>query len=418
MKDRLPERQERSLDSRVSVFNEMDPLQDLVIWGEPGCETILGQLLPENISLFWKEFKVPEARKEFRFMQSVFEAKGINVIRMKDVIAENPEDTTNMPESIEELSRLIKMRGHEFYEFYSNHPDYVKGGRFGEYQGKLSILDQVDGVLEEDAEKYGEQKAIALNWTLCISNDLPLANIMYARDQSNALGDKIVLSRMKREIRQPEVELFKRGYELLGYGDKLVSVEDGNFEGGDAYIFGSNCLIGADVRTNKEGIADIYKKIRPGLEERGIKLFAVKYDGEPRKPGQEMEAMHLDTFMMPLNENGVLACPERVDLRRVELVHYVDGKIEFTDMGTLKDFLKFNNEDEIKDISEEEQINYATNFLHLGHNVVVVPLEDKDHARVNNLMRGEGLEVIPAGIKELVGGYGAVHCMTAAIRRG
>ena len=420
MKDRIKENQERlteNPDGRVCVFNETDPLKDLVIWGEPGCETILGQLLPEDESLFCKKFDVLEGRSEFKNMQKLLENSGINVIRMKDVIAENPIIDPNMPNTISELSELIKRRGRDFYEFYKDHPDYGVNKEKGEYKGDLRILDYVDQILAEDVLKYhGEEKAIALNWTLCISEDRPMANIMYARDQSNALGDKIIMSRMKREIRQPEVKLFRRGYQLLGYEDKLVDVDGGNFEGGDAFMFGNNCLVGCDVRTNQEGIKRIYKGIKSLLESRGMKLYSVAYDGEERKPGEEMDAMHLDTYMMPLNEDKVLACGEEVDKRRVELVSFNKGDISFKNIGSLRDFLKLI-EVEVIDISKEEQMGYSTNFLHLGNNTVVVPLDDEEHRNVNTIMRKLGLDVKVANIKELVGGYGAVHCMTAALLR-
>lgn len=406
MKDRIEETREKQIenqDGQVCVFNELSPLKDLVIWGEPGCETILGQLLPDEISLFFESFDVLEGRSEFRNMQRLFEENGINVIRMKDVIAENPDQSLNPPKTIHELSEIIKRRGKDFFEYYKN--------------GDLKKLDCVDAILKEDVLKYGEEKAIALNWTLCISNDLPMANIMYARDQSNALADKIFMSRMKRDIRQPEVELFRKGYQLLGYEDKLVDVDDGNFEGGDAFVFGNNCLIGCDVRSNQDGIARIYEGIKSSLESKGMKLFSIRYDGAERKPGEEMDAMHLDTYMMPLNEDKVLACGEEVDKRKVEMASINNGEVKFTDIGSLRDFLNLI-EVEVVNISKEEQINYSTNFLHLGNNTVVVPLEDEEHKNVNTIMRGLGLKVIVANIKELTGGYGAVHCMTAAIKRG
>jgi arginine deiminase len=46
----------------------------------------------------------------------------------------------------------------------------------------------------------------------------------------------------------------------------------------------------------------------------------------------------------------------------------------------------------------------------------MVPLEK--NTRVIDMLRGAGFEVLTPDIKELVGGYGAVHCMTASIVRG
>lgn len=71
---------------------------------------------------------------------------------------------------------------------------------------------------------------------------------------------------------------------------------------------------------------------------------------------------------------------------------------------------------EIAPISPAEQENYATNFLHLGNGFVVVPVENKEAiAHLEKYIPKE--KIIKANIYALIGGYGAVHCMTAALRR-
>lgn len=419
MKDGYLQERIGSPDSRVAVFNEMDSLRDLVIWGEPGCETVLGQLLPENVSLFWKKFDVIKARNEFTHMQSMFEGHGIRVIRMKDVIADNPEKIVGMPTTIAELSWVINKRGQEFYNYYKNHPEYKDN-----YKGNLSVLRWVDRILAEDQALYGTEKAIALNWTLCFpqeSQGLPMADIMYARDQSNALGDKIVMSRMRWDIRQPEVSLFRKAYQILGFGNHFLELSKGYVEGGDAYIIGDSCLIGAGVRTSREAIKEIYEGIKGSLDARGIEMFAVVnqelIDKNPQTPGEEMDAMHLDTFMMPIDTKTVLACGDEIDKRHVEKVDIKGGAVVFTKVCSLREFLGFKGI-RIVNITPKEQKLYSTNFLHLGAKKVIVPLEDYRHKHVNQELRTNGLNVQAANIKELVGGYGAVHCMTAAIRRG
>ena len=55
------------------IFNETDPLKEVMVWGEPGCEALLAQLLPKSKSLFFSYYEVPEARAEFNRMQSLIE---------------------------------------------------------------------------------------------------------------------------------------------------------------------------------------------------------------------------------------------------------------------------------------------------------------------------------------------------------
>lgn len=391
----------------VMVYEEMRPLKHLFIWGEPGCEAVLGQLLPEEESLFWKSFDVVIARDEYRNMEKMFTDEGVDVTRIKDVVGANPAEfsLTDLPKSINELKqRLFDKADSIFNKYHLNDLDKAKK--------------DIETILKEDMAYFeDEQRVIVLNTLLSLSNDLPMANIFYARDQSNALGNKIVMSNMRREIRQPEVKVFKKTYDILGYSNQLVNLNTGYFEGGDGYIFGNMCLIGSGYRTDDNGIRQIYNGIGKDLESNGISLYNVANTRKLTK-GEEMDAMHLDTFMMPLNKSTVLACGEEVESRKVQLVTNEHGQLKFLDQGSLKDFL-LKKEIKVINITKDEQKGYSTNFLHLGNKKVIVPLDDEDHKNVNNLIQVEGgLEIKVAGVKELVGGFGAVHCMTGAIKRG
>ena len=48
------------------ILDEVAPLQEALVWGEPGCEALLGQLLPKSKSLFFSYYEVTEARQEIR----------------------------------------------------------------------------------------------------------------------------------------------------------------------------------------------------------------------------------------------------------------------------------------------------------------------------------------------------------------
>lgn len=415
----------------VMIYEEMSPLKDLVIWGAPGCEAVLAQLLPEDVSLFWQSFDVVKARKEYSGMEGMFRAEGVNAIRMRDVVVNNPSQfqlRVDMPKSVEELRQRLFDKATLFYEKYRDQKGYT-----------VADLDlakaQISTVLDEEKkeEHLSDEQIIFINTLLSLSEDLPLANIFYARDQSNALGNRIILSNMRREIRQPEVAVFKRAYDILGYSTKLVDLPQGYFEGGDGYILGNKCLIGSGYRTSDEGIKGIFRGVGQHLNAQGIEVYNVANTREFTVPGQEMQAMHLDTFMMPLSESAVLAQDStyeeedhgkmvtkqsEVDSRVVQRATIKDGDVVFSDPVPLRRFLDENGI-RIVGITRSEQLLYSTNFLHLGHKKIIVPLEDADHARVNGVMANEeGLDVKVAGIKELVGGYGAVHCMTAAIKRG
>jgi arginine deiminase len=67
------------------------------------------------------------------------------------------------------------------------------------------------------------------------------------------------------------------------------------------------------------------------------------------------------------------------------------------------------------DIPKEEQLRYATNFLNLDPETVVVPFSDNRMTAAH--FKEQEITVLPVEISELSGGYGAIHCMTSALRR-
>src|SRR5215213_10848979 len=97
------------------VFNETDLLEEVLVWGEPGCEALLGQLLPRTKSLFFSYYEVPQARAEFRRMQALIEGEGVTVTRAKDAVARmlKNQDANHAPSSIRELKTQLLSKANE-----------------------------------------------------------------------------------------------------------------------------------------------------------------------------------------------------------------------------------------------------------------------------------------------------------------
>lgn len=403
--------------SEVGVFSEIAPLKKLVIWGKPGCETALGQLLPVKRSLFYESFDVMTGRSEYSRMSEMLTRRGVELIPIKDVFAETlarNELSDGLPDSLGELTKIMLQRANELHS------------RFG--VGDLAkVKNWIPTLLREDLDQYqDEPKVIRLNYLLSLSpkDNIPMANLFYARDQSNVLGSKIVLSRMRYPIRRPEVDVYRMAYSHLGLGSLLVDSPQGTIEGGDTMILGDTCYIGVAVRTSKDAVAGIYHAIKDELKSNGIKNIVIVINDQLveenerliDEPGDtDMNSMHLDTFWAPLSENLVLACGDEVKDRRVELVTETDGKVDFKNLGSFASFMASKGI-RVLDVTRQEQHDYATNLLHLGGKTLMVPLEK--NTNVISLLRREGFEVLTPDIKELVGGFGAVHCMTASIKRG
>ncbi|MEJ5222937.1 MAG: hypothetical protein WHV44_00670, partial [Anaerolineales bacterium] len=103
-----------------SILDETQPLRQVLVWGEPGIETLLGQLLPKTRSLFHSYYDVLEARREFRHMQDMITAQGAEVLRAKDALltATAGRVYPSMPGSVHALRRALDERAALFHRYF------------------------------------------------------------------------------------------------------------------------------------------------------------------------------------------------------------------------------------------------------------------------------------------------------------
>lgn len=411
---------------RVHLLDEVAPLKEVLVWGEPGVEALLGQLLPKARSLFVSYYEVTEARAEFRNMQAMIEREGIKVIRARDAAAKylNGAHADDFPQSARELEQLLLLRADEYYETYkqAKSKDLANEGiQQTVDEIYLKVKQDIRKLLAEDVEVYGEDAAIRLNHRLSLSQPLPLSNIFYGRDQSQALGNKIMMTKLKWGIRQPEVAIFKETLAALGYTD-LADVEKGTLEGGDVCILDDTCYIGVGARTTMAAVKDVVRKVGPLLEKNGIQIVAVvnkRHVEEAAVYGaptdEHMHIMHLDMFWIPLRNDLVMGYGAELDQREVIRVTSNSGQIVTEELGTFRQFI-INKGIEILEVSEEEQQNFATNLLNLGNNSLIVALSKNE--RILKELEQRGFRVMSAELNKLVSGAGAIHCLTAPVNRG
>lgn len=402
------ERLEQLRKPTLGVFEETATLREVLMWGPPGTEAVLGQLLPARISCFQTQFDVPAARREFEKARATLEREGVKVILVKDLCAQMIDGKKLAPEgSLVELKQKMTARALRYYKKYR-----VEGISCPD-----EVLPWLDAALTADVEKYGEGTAILMNEILSLKNDLPLANILYARDQSNLLGTTFIWSSMRHRIRQPEVHLYKTILNHSGVirSNRLEQVQikgKGKFEGGDGIASNGVFYIGVGGRSNLDGIMQAAPSI---LRKHGRIL--IPYD-QDRDQGliPEMDAMHLDTIWMPCGPKTVVACTDEVARRKLlEVTVGLSGKPKITDIGWFADHLEQKGV-ELVPLTKDEQAKYAPNFLNLGHGKIVLSLADGNNLTTELTRRGK--TVFNADLKNITKGYGGLHCMTASIKRG
>lgn len=393
---------EKPSSQEIGIYNETDRLRAAVLWGPVGAEAVLAQLYPETESLFHEEMNVPLAREEAQTLAVELEGLGVEIVLARDRLADILPDSSY---TAEEMESALLTKARETFSIY--------------HLGDLSNLEaQVVELLQADIDRYGEQGAVNLNDALCLEPEIPMGNTIYARDQMNVLLGRRICSRMKKDIRIPEVRHYNSVYAEILQGDNPITIpERETFEGGDAYIHDNIVYVGVGTRTSFGAAEHIYEQLREEIEAHGMGFAIVKdVHLDQRNFRQQQDSMHLDTFSNPIGEKQIAICKEETDSRRVIFLETnSDGETVPIDTGqTFTEHLEARG-NELAIIPQEEQKGFGCNFLTLDEKTIVFPREDNTITRTVLESFGKTVEYIP--LDENTKGTGAAHCMTGQLRR-
>ncbi len=423
------------------MLGEWDPLKEVLVH-RPGIEAQFGLLEPRTF-LFERHFNYRKARSEHDRLAQTLKDEGIQVHKLKDVVlgAAHRDPST--------LDRLLQtVRSHLRYEGTPNR----RQAAWDEFEEAVST-----GLI--DAEQLFNM--VLLNPTVPLDEEpprvvceQPLANIMYVRDQQ-ALGDRgFIVGRPEKQLRRRETQLTEIALEALG-GTIVQRVSGrGTFEGGDFLPMGEFALIGLKPRTNQAAIDQILDPVVLGFDE----VATVLGPAHPLlKAPDDMVCMHLDTYFNVISPGLAVASKRLVDDAMVTVyLRTREGYEKVPNSSrTLQEYISEKGIDLIQ-VSDLEQMCYASNFLCIKENRIIAvdvrknapwvrsrlikdyesnpgkyqPLYyqfEEDYGRLTRSgdffpnkreVKERGVEIIEAAVPNLTGGYGGVHCMTCAIRRG
>lgn len=389
------------------IYDESHLLKSAVIWGPVGVEAALAQLYPPEISLFFNSFDVLAARREGLEYARTLENFGVKVAFARDFLVDLLPANPDLKK--EEVTSQLRSKSKGIQETYRSN--------------SIPVEDNIMELLEDDIARYGQERALTLNQALCLDTNLPLGNLIYARDQMNVLLGQRVVSAMAKEIRKPEVALYEEVYKSCLSEHSPIRIPSGEtFEGGDAYIHQGYVWVGVGVRTTLGAALKIYDGLKPELDKHELK-FAVVQDEDPfnRPFSEQQDFMHLDTFSNPTGRRDIAVCIEEAARRKVTLISTHKGSRVIKETGlSFIDYLEHAVKDEVLRISEEEQRQFGCNFLLLGEDddgtaTIFVPLNS--NSDINNQLRRRGKKVVPADLYQSTRGYGAAHCMTGQLLR-
>jgi arginine deiminase len=431
----------------TKVKAEWDKLRRLAIH-RPGIEMFFGLLAPDA-SLYERVFNRYNARREHERLEYTLRHEfGIEVFRIKERLLE-------LADRKPEIRAKLVQAGLGDLHFVGNEKVVTEARKQVEEGSKVYDSGHFFNLLllhpTIDLEKAGKT---ARSIHLGVTENDPLANLYFMRDQQVVTDKGIYLSRMSKPQRIGEPALTKFVWEALG--EKIIheTGPPGTFEGGDFIPMKDFALVGTGDRTNRCGVEQI---LEFGLD--FDEVAVVHQPSHPLIPGDEVDPMvdmHVDTYFNIASSGLAVGCELLLKRARVE-VYLRQGQREYRKSEvetTLHDYIRKKGFD-IINLTTLEQLCYASNFLCIKDGQILaieVEREIQDvleelstKAQENPHRYGKLLEQAKKEYQELrdfggffphkkemyqhnidayamvmtslTGGYGGAHCMTAVLER-
>jgi arginine deiminase len=405
-------------------------------------------LLEPFVSLYERAFSQSGAIREHEQLEHILRDEfHVNVYRMRDTIVEAAEQNHELHDRLVRAAYStlgvtgetddIKLASNEL----EKNKDILDSGHFFDI---LLLNPQIE--LERD----NGTKVIHLN----ITEHQPLSNIFYMRDQQAVTDKGIFLSRMSKPTRKREPNVTRILWDILGGNVVHEVTEPGTFEGGDFIPLKDFALVGVGDRTNPSGIQQLLKH-GIGFDEVGV----VHQPNHPLIPIDESDPMidmHLDTYFNIASRSVAVGSKELLKAAKVDIYNRM-GPGEYEKDKESTDLLSYINGwgFDVVGITTLEQLSYASNFLTIRDGTILAVEVERDVKDVlfnlqkkakaeperygdlfNQAMKDydflkneseffphkreiyqHGIDAYPLVLRNLTGGYGAAHCMTAALER-
>jgi len=423
---------------------EWHPLQEVVVH-RPGIEMFFGLLEPFSF-LYERSFSMDEAVYEHMTLEHTLETEGIRVHRFKrlatDLIREKPE-----------LAEKVRSHALHVVKFRGPHMEVRKAER--EFAASLNELDPetlFNIMILRPSINLTQGKGERTIYPRPVL-DVPLANLVFMRDQQAVTDKGIVIGRMSKPQRRMEPLITGMVLEAAGKAVAWRVETPGVFEGGDFIPADRFAMLGIGDRTNRSGVNQI---LRSGI---GFHEVAIVHQPfHPLIPEDEpdpMVNMHLDTYLNLAGPDIAVGC--KVLLRRAKVEVYrrsADGVYTKDAITSLYDYLRVQGFT-IVPITTLEQMCYASNFLCLRDRRILAVEAEKVAPKVMNKLQQKatenphrysalfeqvkkeyaslrhsgtlfprkkefdelGVETVTVQLQEITGGYGGAHCMTCVLQR-
>jgi arginine deiminase len=431
---------------KAKINAEWDTLRRVTVHS-PGIEMYFG-LLDPFASLYERSFSMEKAIKEHEILRYILKHEfKIKIITLKEKLLNLADESPMIRE------KLIGMANEKIS--YTGDIYEVKYAKY-ESEKNRDILDSnyyFNSLLLNPTVKF-ESGVGTRMIQLHVTENEPLSNLYFMRDQQAVTDRGMILSRMSKPQRMREPEITKFLWDCLKIPVTCEVKNPGTFEGGDFIPMDEFALIGIGDRTNMAGVEQILKN--------GVGYSEVAIVHQPTHPllpsgkTDYMMNMHLDTYFNVASDGVVVGCDILLKNAEVE-IYQKEGLGEYSKINkhtNLHDYI-VSKGFEIIDITTLEFLAYASNFLCVKNGTIIsVEVDRLVKGVINNLIKkasvdpetygellkqvkkdyaflhGEGqffphkkeiyqhdIDAYPLNLINLTGGYGGAHCMTCALKR-
>lgn len=210
-------------------------------------------------------------------------------------------------------------------------------------------------------------------------------NAMFMRDLVLMTPEGAIVCRPAIPARRGEEKAVAETLASLGVPIIKTINGDGYFEGACAmWIDRETVIIGTGSRSNERGVQQVEGELR-NIGVTNIIRTQIPYG-----------SIHLDGYMNMVDKKKLVIFPWHVTY---------DCAKQLLDLGI--ELIEMTNIEELKN-------GMAMNFVALEPGKVVMP---SGNPETKALLENEGVHVIEVEMDEIVSGWGAIHCMTAFLRR-
>lgn len=373
-----------------------------ILMHQPGLELFNGVIHP-TAGLFEDYFDVDKAAEEHVGYIRMLEANGIQVHTVTEILNEVGIDT------------LRTLAGNVLVYDVSNIPDESQQATEEYRQDVLSKMSRQDlyrCIILQPTVKLSRTDNNTGYEAQYIQN--PLMNLYFTRDQSITTPRGHVICNMNSSQRAPETDIIEICYEHLGLKPILRISGDGRLEGGDYIPAGTVSLIGCGMRTNDVAIQQMME-----ADAFGHDTVVVVRDHK-----RWQMQMHLDTHFNIIDKDlctmvssRLYAEPGAPEYNTCDIWAREPGTLAYSLLKKDLPFVEYIKARGFKiiPIDYDDEMHYANNFLTIAprHIMAVAGQSEELQQRFSDAR----VEVEWVPLENLIGGFGAAHCMTQVLQR-